>query len=132
MNQEPEIRDWTQDMEASESDLPGRARQLLAQGNARRFLLRNAQDEVLLDLPLTPTLILGGVATFAFPTVAAIAAIGALFAKLKVDIERVEDSEDLAPAPPKEWLTLVEDDEDPDEPIELPLEDDRVRSPGED
>jgi len=53
-------------------------------------VLRKANEEVLLDVPLTPAVIVGGLVTFWMPYLAVLAVIAAFVAKLKVNIVRTE------------------------------------------
>lgn len=87
-------RDWVEEMEVAGSELVERVKQLVAQGNVRRLIIRNANNEALIEVPLTPAVVLGGVATIFNPVLAALGAMAALIAKLKIEIVRMEDSAD--------------------------------------
>ncbi len=98
MNQGPEKpknqRDWVEEMEVAGSELVERVKALVAEGNVRRLIIRNANDEVLLEVPLTPAVVGGGVAILMSPVLAALGALAALIAKLKIEIVRVEQRDD--------------------------------------
>ena len=83
-------RDWVEEMEVAGNELVERAKSLVAQGNVRRLIIRNANNEVLMEVPLTPAVVVGGVATIVSPVLAALGALAALIAKLKIEIVRVE------------------------------------------
>lgn len=83
-------RDWVEEMEVAGHELVDRVKALVAQGNVRRLIIRNADDEVLIEVPLTPAVLVGGVATVVSPVLAALGALAALIAKLKIEIVRVE------------------------------------------
>ena len=87
-------RDWIEDMEAAGGDLVRRVKQLVAQGNARRLIIRSSNREVLLEVPLTPALVIGGVAIAFNPMLAALGALAAMIARLKLEIVRVETVDD--------------------------------------
>ena len=89
-------RDWVEEMEVAGSELVGRVKSLVAEGNVRRLIIRNANNEVLMEVPLTPAVVVGGVATVVSPVLAALGALAALIAKLKIEIVRVEEIEDDA------------------------------------
>ncbi|MCY4539377.1 MAG: DUF4342 domain-containing protein [Chloroflexi bacterium] len=84
-------RDWVEEMEVAGSELVERVKELVAEGNVRRLIIRNANDEVLIEVPLTPAVVVGGVATIFNPVLAALGTMAALIAKLKIEIVRVED-----------------------------------------
>ena len=83
-------RDWVEEMEVAGLELVDRVKSLVAEGNVRRLIIRNAADEVLIEVPLTPAVLVGGVATVVSPVLAALGALAALIAKLKIEIVRVE------------------------------------------
>lgn len=63
-------------------------KQLAAEGNVRRLILRKPDGSRLLEIPLTAGVAVGGALTLFAPAIAAIAAIGALVAKVELDIIR--------------------------------------------
>lgn len=89
-------RDWVEEMEVAGNELVERVKALVAEGNVRRLIIRNANNEVLIEVPLTSAVVVGGVATLVSPVLAALGALAALFAKLKLDIVRAEDIDDEA------------------------------------
>ncbi len=89
-------RDWVEEMEVAGNELVERVKSLVAEGNVRRLIIRNANDEVLMEVPLTPAVVVGGVATVVSPVLAALGALAALIARLKIEIVRVETIDDDA------------------------------------
>ena len=89
-------RDWVEEMEVAGNELVDRVKALVAEGNVRRLIIRNANNEVLIEVPLTSAVVAGGVATLISPVLAALGALAALFAKLKLDIVRAEEIDDEA------------------------------------
>ena len=83
-------RDWVEEMEVAGNELVERVKSLVAEGNVRRLIIRNANNEVLMEVPLTPAVVVGGVATVVSPVLAALGALAALIARLKIEIVRVE------------------------------------------
>ena len=59
---------------------------LIHQGNIRRIVIKNEQDQTLIDVPLS----LGVVGVILMPVWAAIGAIAALAVKLTIVVERVD------------------------------------------
>lgn len=98
-------RDWVEEMEVAGSDLVERVKSLVAEGNVRRLIIRNANNEVLIEVPLTPAVVVGGVATIFNPVLAALGTMAALIAKLKIEIVRAETIDEDA-----ETIELSSDD----------------------
>jgi len=99
MSQEPKKgteRDWVEEMEIAGNELVERVKSLVAEGNVRRLIIRNANNDVLLEVPLTPAVVVGGVATIINPVLAALGALAALIARLKIEIIRVEEIDEEA------------------------------------
>lgn len=98
MAQEPQKpnsqRDWAEEMEVAGHELVDRVKSLVAEGNVRRLVIRNAKDDVLIVLPLTPAVVVGGVAAIINPMLAVLGALAALIARLKFEITRVETIDD--------------------------------------
>jgi len=91
---EPEVDTTTQvnveEFTISGDDLVGKVRELIHQGNIRRIIVKNEEDQVLIEIPLTVGVVGGVVGVTLFPVIAAVGAIGALVARLKLVIERRE------------------------------------------
>ena len=89
--QKPKERDWVEEMEVAGGELVERVKDLVAEGNVRRLIIRSASGEVLIEVPLTPAVVVGGVATVLSPVLAALGALAALIARLKIEIVRMEE-----------------------------------------
>jgi hypothetical protein len=70
--------------------LVGKVKELIHQGNIRRIIIKNEEGRTLIEVPLTVGVVGGVVGATLFPVIAALGAIGALVAHLKVVIERRE------------------------------------------
>jgi len=87
-------RTWTETIEVVGKDLLNRAKELVAEGNVRRLIIRKPSGDLLLEVPLTAGAVVGGVVTIAWPLLAALVAVGALMARVRVEIVRCDgDSE---------------------------------------
>jgi len=67
---------------------------VIAAGNVRRLIIRKANDEVLLEVPLTAGVAVGGALTALAPVLAALGAMAALLTQIKVEIVRTDQSDD--------------------------------------
>lgn len=50
---------WTEQIEIAGSELVDRTKELIAQGNVRRLIIRTSDDEKLLEVPLTARFTVG-------------------------------------------------------------------------
>ncbi len=88
-------------------DLVSRIKELIEQGNVRRVIVRDRDGRELLQLPLTGAVAVGGVVALAAPVMAALGTFAALVARVRLEIERVEeepgaeadDSDEQPPVP---------------------------------
>ncbi len=85
-----EERTWTEQIEVAGSDLVDRAKKLIAEGNVRRLIIRNSDDEKLLEVPLTAGVMVGGAFSLIAPVLAALGAMAALLARVKIEVVRTE------------------------------------------
>lgn len=70
--------------------LVAKIKELIAQGNVRRIIIKNEEGHTLIEIPMTVGVIGGVVSAALFPVVAAVGVIGAMVAHLTVVIERIE------------------------------------------
>jgi len=90
-NNNGEKRTFNEELEVAGSQLVERVKELIEEGNVRRLIVRNQEGRTLLEIPLTIGAVAGGAILMAFgPVLAALAVIGALVAKLKIEIVREE------------------------------------------
>jgi hypothetical protein len=87
---ENEERTWIEEIEIAGSELVGRVKELITEGNVRRLIIKKPNDDLLLEIPLTAGVAVGGVVTIMAPVLAALGAMAALLAKVKVQVVRVE------------------------------------------
>ncbi|HMN31614.1 MAG TPA: DUF4342 domain-containing protein [Caldilineaceae bacterium] len=86
----PEEHTWVEEIEIAGSQLVDRVKELVAQGNVRRLILRTQEGKVILEIPLTAGAVLGGLVTIFAPLWAALGALAALIAQVKVEVVRSE------------------------------------------
>ena len=66
---------------------------VVAEGNVRRLIIHKSSGETLLEIPLTAGLAASGILTLMAPVLAAVGALGALLAGVRVEIIRSEDDD---------------------------------------
>ena len=85
-----EKRTFTEEIELAGNELVDFVQGLVAKGNARRVIVRNKADRVLLEVPLTGAAVVGGAVALAAPVLAALGAAAALLAEVKLTVEHEE------------------------------------------
>ncbi len=84
---------WTEEIQVKGSELLGKIKELIKQGNIRKLILLKENGEVLFELPLTAGVAVGGALALMAPVLAAIGAMAALLTNVKVRIIRDEDGD---------------------------------------
>jgi hypothetical protein len=83
-------RTWTEEIEVAGKDLVDRIKELVNAGNVRKVILRTPDGKMLLEIPLTAGAVAGGVVVLVAPVLAALGAMAALLAKVKVEVVRTD------------------------------------------
>jgi hypothetical protein len=81
-------RSWTEEIEINAGEPVDRVKELIEEGNVRRLIIRKPNDDILLEVPLTAGVAVGGAVTLFAPVLAALGALAALLAKEKIQIVR--------------------------------------------
>ena len=84
---------FTEQIEIAASDLVDRTKELIEEGNVRRLIIRNQDDEVLMEVPLTAGVVVGGAVTIVAPVLAALGALAALLTRVKIEVVRAKQDE---------------------------------------
>ena len=83
----------TEEFKISGDVLVAKIKELIAQGNVRRIIIKNEEGHTLIEIPMTVGVIAGVVSAALFPVVAAVGVIGAMVAHLTIVIERQESNQ---------------------------------------
>ncbi len=81
-------RGITERVTVAGSELVSYVKQLVAEGNVRRLIIRKPGGATLIEIPLTAGVAVGGALTLLAPFIAALGAMAALIAKFEIDILR--------------------------------------------
>jgi hypothetical protein len=81
---------WTEEMVVAGSELIERIKKLVAEGNVRRLIIKKPSGEDLLEIPLTAGVIAGGAMVLMAPVLAAVGALAALLAEVRLEVVRGE------------------------------------------
>ncbi len=88
MSDRREDRTWTEEIQIMGSELVEWVKQVIQEGNVRRLIIRNQDDEVMLEIPLNAGVAVGGVLTVFAPVLVALGAMASLLANVKVQVVR--------------------------------------------
>ena len=88
-----EERTWIEEIEIAGSELVERVKELVREGNVRRLIIRKPSGELLMEIPLTAGVMVGGAFTIVAPVLAALGAMAALLAKVKVEVVRIKEED---------------------------------------
>ena len=84
---------WIEEIEVVGDQLVGRIKDLIKEGNVRRLIIRKSDGEVLLEVPLSAGLAVGGVTTLLAPVLVALGAMAGLVASFKIEVVRKPDKD---------------------------------------
>ena len=85
---------WEQEFEDFGNEAANRVKELVEEGKVRRLVIRKASQDVLLDVPLLPALVAGGVMTLWMPYLTILSVLVAFAAKLKLEIVNTDTVSD--------------------------------------
>ncbi len=84
---------FSEEFEVDAGKVVDEVKKLIEQGNVRRLILRKENDDILLEIPLTAGVAAGSVITLFAPVLAALGAMAALLARVKIQVVRAEDDQ---------------------------------------
>lgn len=84
---------WVEEIEVAGNDMIARVKELIEQGNVRRLIIRKQDGEILMEVPLTASVVAGGATLVFAPVFAALGAFAAFVVRARIEVVRVgEDS----------------------------------------
>src|SRR5262249_56795161 len=78
-------RTWTEEIEVLGQELVAEVKRLVAEGNVRRLIVRTTEGHVLIELPLTTGVAVGGVVTLMAPVLGAVGGLAGLLAHAQIE-----------------------------------------------
>jgi hypothetical protein len=90
MAKQPQREDgtWTEEVLVAGGELVDRVKQLVAEGNVRRLIVKKPSGETLVEIPLTAGVLAGGAMILIAPVLAVLGAIAGLLAQVKLEVVR--------------------------------------------
>ena len=90
-NKDPNNRNFSEELEVAGNQLVDRVKELIEEGNVRRLIIRNPEGRTLIEIPLTVGAGVGAaLLLWLGPVIASVAVIGALIARVKIEVVREE------------------------------------------
>ncbi|MFN8379768.1 MAG: DUF4342 domain-containing protein [Anaerolineae bacterium] len=86
-------RPFTEQLEVAGEELAERVKELVKQGNIRKLIIKSADGRILLQIPLTLGVVVGGGLLFFYPMLALLTTIGGLVARVHIEIVREEEGD---------------------------------------
>lgn len=83
---------FTEEVEVAGHKLVEEITRLISEGNVRKLRLRSSNDDLMIEVPLTGSVVVGGVVMLAAPWLAIIGGLAGVLAKVKIEVVR-----DVAP-----------------------------------
>jgi hypothetical protein len=91
MSENRQERTYVEELEIDGAELVERVKALIKEGNVRRIIIRSSEGAVLVEIPLTAGVVVGGALTLFLPVLAALGAMAALLAEVKIQVVRTVD-----------------------------------------
>ncbi len=88
-----EKRTFVEEVEIAGNKLVEYIKELLAESNTRRVIIKNPDGDELMSIPLTFSVVAGGLITLSAPLLAAVGPLAALVSRVKLEVIREEDKE---------------------------------------
>jgi len=88
---EKQKNEWVEEIEVAGNDLVNRVKELIQEGNVRRLIIRKSDGSVLMEIPLTASVVVGSTLLVLAPVFAALGAAAAFLAEVKIEVVRVDD-----------------------------------------
>lgn len=86
---EESVDDVREEMVIAGNELVDKVKELIEEGNVRRLIIRKQDGDILMEVPLTATVLAGGAMLVFAPVFAALGAAAAFLAKVRLEVVRV-------------------------------------------
>jgi hypothetical protein len=90
MTKQPQREDgtWTEEIMVAGGELVDRVKELVAEGNVRRLIIKKPSGDTLVEIPLTAGVLAGGAMILIAPVLAVLGSIAGLLANVKLEVVR--------------------------------------------
>jgi hypothetical protein len=87
------MENFKEEFKVKGEEVIGKVKELMHEGNVRRLIIKDESGKVYLEIPVT----LGLIGAIIAPTLAAVGALAAMVANLKIEVIRTEEPEVTKP-----------------------------------
>jgi hypothetical protein len=87
-SQDNNKRTWSEEFEVAGRDLVEQIKKWIEEGNVHRLIIRRPTGEVLMEIPVTAGVLVGGAMLLVAPLLATLGALAALVARVTVEVVR--------------------------------------------
>jgi len=87
------MENFKEEFKVKGEEVIGKVKELIHEGNVRKLIIKDEDGKVYLEIPIT----LGLVGALLAPTLAAVGALAAMVAHLKIEVIRTEEAAPTAP-----------------------------------
>lgn len=88
---------WVEEIEVTGNELVDRVKELIQEGNVRRLVIRKGDGSVLMEVPLTASVVAGSAMLVFAPLLAALGAAAAFLAEVKIEVVRIGEADEKPP-----------------------------------
>ncbi|MBU1174018.1 MAG: DUF4342 domain-containing protein [Alphaproteobacteria bacterium] len=81
---------FTEEVEVAGHKLVDEVTKLIAEGNVRKVRVRSENDDIMLEVPLTASAVIGGVVVLTAPWLAILGALAGLLVRVRLEVVREE------------------------------------------
>ena len=92
--EQKEKRTWTEEFEIAGNELVDKVKEWIEDSSATRLIIRKPDGDVLMEVPIVAGAAVGGAAVLFAPLLAALGAMAALLAQVKVEIVREKEEDE--------------------------------------
>ena len=83
------MENFKEEFKVRSEEIIEKVKELIHEGNVRRLIIKDEEGKVYLEIPVT----IGVIGVFLAPVIAAVGAVAAMVANLKVEVIRTDDEE---------------------------------------
>ncbi len=87
------MENFKEEFKVKSEEVIGKVKELMHEGNVRRLIIKDEDGKVYLEIPVT----LGLIGALLAPTLAALGALAAMVANLKIEVIRTEERQEAKP-----------------------------------
>lgn len=88
-----EKKSFTEEFMVRGSEAVQKVKDLIKEGNVRKVVVKNEEDKVLFEIPMSAGVAVGGALTLMAPILAALGAAAALLARVKIEVHRTDEDD---------------------------------------